>query len=58
MTIQTFDLKLSTGEVVCWQGESGEDAARRYVAVHPQATVTAWRYLRYEFKIGMIRMTP
>lgn len=39
----TFDLRLSTGRVVVWEGASGEDAARAYVASHG-ATVVAWRH--------------
>lgn len=38
-----FDLKLSDGRVVRWQGRDGEDAAREYVAGHPDAAVVAWR---------------
>lgn len=28
---QRYELKLATGKTVEWDGESGEDAARRYV---------------------------
>ncbi len=58
MKTETFELKLSDGKTVQWQGTSGEDTARRYVATYPDKTVIAWRYPRYEFKIGMIRITP
>jgi hypothetical protein len=42
----TFQLKLADGSVVTWAGESGEDAARRFVDAHREATVVAWRYDR------------
>lgn len=38
-----FDLKLADGQVVTWQGSTGEDAARRYVDAHRDAAVIAWR---------------
>lgn len=40
----TFELKLSGGKVVVWEGKSGEDAAHRYVDMHRDATVIAWRH--------------
>ena len=39
----TFQLKLAGGKRVVWEGESGEDAALRYVDCHREATVVAWR---------------
>lgn len=39
----SFELKLAGGKVVTWEGESGEDAAHRYVDCHREATVVAWR---------------
>lgn len=39
----TFDLKLASGRVVQWEGDDGEDAARRYVDAHREAVVVAWR---------------
>ena len=39
----TFELKLSNGTRVIWDGDSGEDAARRYVDAHRESTVIAWR---------------
>ena len=53
---EVFELKLADGSTVKWEGESGEHAARRYVDLHPGAVVFAWRYPRYEFKPGMIRI--
>ena len=41
--IQPFELLLSNGKSVLWNGSDGPDAARRYVAAHPGAVVTAWR---------------
>lgn len=39
----TFQLMLNNRRRVVWEGESGEDAARRYVDCHREATVIAWR---------------
>ncbi len=39
----TFELKLSNGKRATWEGESGEDAARRYVDCHRDAVVIAYR---------------
>jgi hypothetical protein len=39
----TYELKLATGKVVRWSGQSGEDAATRYVDAHREAKVIAWR---------------
>ena len=41
-----YELKLSAGGVATWQGASGEEAARRYVDCHREATVIAWRAAR------------
>jgi len=41
--IQPFELLLSNGKSVLWNGSDGPDAALRYVAAHPGAVVTAWR---------------
>lgn len=38
-----YQLKLDTGRVVTWTGDSGEDAAWRYARAHEGATVVAWR---------------
>ena len=40
---RVFELRLQGGAVVRWNGETGEDAARAYVAEHPGARVVAWR---------------
>lgn len=39
-----YELKLSSGKVVTWEGKSGEDAAHRYVDCHRESTVIAWRH--------------
>ena len=41
-----FDLMLSDRSVVTRQGRDGEEAARRYVDCHREATVIAWRTAR------------
>lgn len=38
-----YELRLSDGKAVVWDGKDGRDAARRYVAAHPGASVIAWR---------------
>lgn len=40
----TFELKLSTGKWVVWEGKDWEDAAHRYVDTFRDATVIAWRH--------------
>lgn len=47
-----FELKLSTGEVVTWDGRDGVDASERYVDVHRDAAVLAWREPRHGLFIG------
>lgn len=49
----TFELKLSTGRVVTWEGGSGEDAALRFVDSHPEATVIAWRHVQHGLFVGV-----
>ena len=34
---------LANGKWVKWVGTDGENAARRYVDCHREATITAWR---------------
>lgn len=48
-----FELRLLGGKVVRWEGTSGQDAARRYVDTHREASVIAWRPIRYGLFIGM-----
>ena len=48
----TFELKLASGKVVTWEGESGEDAAFRYADCHRDVTVVAWRHVRHGLFIG------
>ena len=40
---QRYELKLADGKTADWPGESGEDAARRYVDTFREATVVAYR---------------
>lgn len=49
--IKMYDLKLASGKIVQWNGEDGEDAARKYVAEHPGATVVATRLPRYPLTV-------
>lgn len=48
-----FELKLSTGKVVTWEGVSGEDAALRYADFHREATVVAWRHIQHGLFVGV-----
>ena len=41
-----YELKLSGGRAVSWDGASGEDAARRYADANRGARVVAWRFSR------------
>jgi len=45
-----YELKLSDGQVVTWTGADGEDASRRYVDAHREATVIAWRTPRVDVR--------
>ena len=47
-----YELKLADGSVVTWNGSDGIDAATRYVDVHREATVIAWREPRVQLRIG------
>lgn len=38
-----YQLRLSDGATVEWEGVDGEDAARRYVDAHRTAVVVAYR---------------
>lgn len=38
-----FELKLSTGKVVTWEGIDASDAATRYVDTFRDAVIVAWR---------------
>lgn len=46
MSTVRYELLLANRKVVSWPGQSGEDAARRYVDVHREASVIAWRHDR------------
>ena len=39
-----YELKLQSGKVVVWEGVNGQDAAARYVDMHPAEVVVAWRH--------------
>lgn len=41
--MRTFDIKLSDGKLVRWNGKDGEAASRNYEAEHVGVTVVAWR---------------
>lgn len=55
---QEFELKITDAngakQIATWLGTDGIDAAQRYANSHPGVTVRAWRYPRYEIKIGMV----
>jgi hypothetical protein len=38
----TFILRLQTDKLVHWTGTTGADAARRYIACHPDSVVEAY----------------
>lgn len=38
-----YEIMLSTGKVVTWDGKDGEDACTRYVAAHPDTKAVAFR---------------
>ena len=38
-----YELKLSNGKTVVWEGKDGINAAERYVDCFRDATVIAWR---------------
>lgn len=42
--MSSYELKLAGGSVVTWDGTTPEDAARRYVDAHRDATVVATRH--------------
>jgi hypothetical protein len=49
----TFELLLQGRRgYVTWEGETGEDAARRYVDMHRDETVIAWRNVRHGLFFG------
>ncbi len=48
-----FDLKLSGGKVVTWEGKDGVDAAHRYADANPDAVVLAWRNHSEPIGIGL-----
>lgn len=41
--MNNYELKLANGKTVIWNGDSGEDAAERYVETFRDAIVIAWR---------------
>ena len=50
---KVFELKLSSGEIVTWQGETGTDAAKRYVDTFPSKSVVAWRVPPIGLRVGL-----
>lgn len=54
---EKYELKLKSGKVVTWLGKDGEDAARRYVDIHREEAVIAWRNVRYGLAIGLQMIT-
>jgi hypothetical protein len=57
MSEREFELLLlgdekSPTEIVRWSGKDGEDAARRYVDCHRDASVIAWREIAHGLFIG------
>jgi hypothetical protein len=51
--MKEYQLKLASGQVVTWQGKSGEDAARRYVDIHRDAAVIGWRVPPHGLAFGL-----
>ena len=49
---QPFELKLSTGKVVEWEGSDGIAAAQNYAAAHPGVVVIGWREPRHGLFFG------
>lgn len=41
--MRTYEIMLSTGKVVTWDGTDGEDACTRYVTAHPGTKAVAFR---------------
>ena len=56
MPDRTFELLLSDGKTVTWAGHDGIDAAVRYVAAHPEATVIAWREVQHGVSVGLLKI--
>lgn len=54
--VQKFELQLSDVTVVEWNGRNGVDAAKRYVDAHPDATVVAWRAVRFGVFVGVLEI--
>ncbi len=48
-----YELLLADRTIATWQGTSGENAARRYVACKPAAIVIAWREVRHGLYLGI-----
>lgn len=49
-----FQLKLADGKRAVMEGKDGEDASRRYVDLHREASVVAWRtWPRHGLFIGV-----
>lgn len=48
-----YKLKLQTGEVILWEGATGEQAATGYTESHPGTVVVAWSEERHGLFFGM-----
>ena len=51
--MKTYELKLASGDVARWQGTTGVNAAERYVDMHRDAVVVAWREPRVQLLVGV-----
>lgn len=51
-----YKLKLQTGEVILWEGSTGEQAAVSYAESHPRTVVVAWSEERHGLFFGMQRI--
>ena len=51
-----FELKLSNGKIVQYEGFNYQNAIKRFLSQHPEETITAWRFKRHDLKIGMINI--
>ena len=53
---EKFELQLSNGQIVEWEGCNGIDAAQRYENAHPDVTAFAWRHVRFGVFVGVLRI--
>jgi hypothetical protein len=50
-----YELKTSAG-IVTWTGKTGVEACANYAECHPGVAVYAWRWPKFELRIGMIQI--